>query len=144
MTFSRSQRRHRLALLFAGLFVFAVFTQLGVGWYQRRATVRSDLRKAVDEVRRELRYSDRWDLQRYKQADLGGSYYILDRSGLIIDTHGYVAGLDFRADPTDLQPNIGSLWVPLTNETWRLLVAPLMGGVVTGLWDVATFITFLS
>jgi hypothetical protein len=40
MTVLRSRRFRRAGLLFAGIFVFAVVTQLGVGWYQRRAGVR--------------------------------------------------------------------------------------------------------
>jgi hypothetical protein len=131
MTILRSRRLRRAALLFAGIFVFAVVTQLGVGWYKRRAAARADLRAEVDDVRKELGYGSRWELTRLRQADLGGRYYIVDASGLIIDVEGFPADLSFRADVTDLQPGIHSLTVPLTNETWRLLVAPVKGGRVT-------------
>jgi hypothetical protein len=131
MTVLRSRRLRRAALLFAGIFVFAVVTQLGVGWYRRREAARADLRAAVDDVRKELRYESRWELTRLRQADLGGRYYVVDASGLIIDVEGFPADLTFRADVTDLQPGIHSLTVPLTNETWRLLVAPVKGGRVT-------------
>lgn len=131
MTVLRSRRLRRAVLLFASIFVFAVVTQLGVGWYKRRAAARTDLRAAVDDLRHELRYESRWELTRLRQADLGGRYYIVDATGLIIDVEGFPADLAFRADVTDLQPGIHSLTVPLTNETWRLLVAPVKGGRVT-------------
>jgi len=130
MTVLRSRRLRRAALLFAGIFVFAVVTQLGVGWYRRREAARADLRAAVDDVRRELRYESRWELTRLRQADIGGRYYIVDASGLTIDVEGFPADLAFRADATDLQPGISSITVPLTNETWRLLAAPIKGGEV--------------
>jgi hypothetical protein len=130
MTILRSRRFRRAALLFTAIFVFAVVTQLGVGWYQRRAAARADLRATVSDVRRELRYESRWELTRLRQSDLGGGYYIVDASGLIIDVEGFAADLTFRADVTELQPGIHSLTVPLTNETWRLLVAPVKGGRV--------------
>jgi hypothetical protein len=131
MTFFRSQRRRRSALLFIGLFVLAVLTQLGIGWYQRRATTQANLWEAADKIRRELRYSTRWNLVRFRQADFDiGSYYVVDKSGLIIDIEGFVADLDFQADTTDLEPGVQTLTVPLTGETWRLLVAPLKGGEV--------------
>jgi len=130
MTFSRSQRRRRLLLLFVALFVLAVVTQLGVGWYQRRATARSNVQEAMNEIRQELRYSDHWDLKRFRQADLSSRYYVLDRSGLVINIQDFVPELGFQADLTSLQPGIRSLTEPLTNETWRLLVVPLKGGVV--------------
>jgi hypothetical protein len=130
MTVLRSRRLRRAALLFAGIFVFAVVTQLGVGWYQRRAVARAALREVVDGLRQELRYESRWELTRLRQADRGGRYYIVDASGLIIDVQGFAADLTFRVDATNLQPGIHSLTVPLTNETWRLLVAPVKGGRV--------------
>jgi hypothetical protein len=43
-------------MLFAGIFLFAVVTQLGVGWYKRRAAARANLRATVEDVRKELRY----------------------------------------------------------------------------------------
>jgi hypothetical protein len=131
MTVLRSRRLRRAVLLFVGIFVFAVVTQLGVGWYRRREAARADLRAAVDDVRKVLRYESRWELTRLRQADIGGRYYIVDASGLTIDVEGFAADLTFRADVTDLQPGIRSLTVPLTNETWRLLVAPVKGGRVT-------------
>jgi hypothetical protein len=97
----------------------------------RRAAARADLHAAVDEILKQLHYDSRWELTRLRQADLGGRYYIVDASGLIIDVEGFPADLTFRADVTDLQPGIHSLTVPLTNETWRLLVAPVKGGRVT-------------
>lgn len=130
MTVLRSRRLRRAALLFGGIFVFAVLTQLGVGWYKRRAAARADVRAIVNEVRKELRYGSRWELTRLRQADIGGQYYIVDASGLTIDVQGFPADLTFRADVTDLQPGVHSLTVPLTNETWRLLVAPVKGGRV--------------
>jgi hypothetical protein len=130
MTILRSRRFRRAALLFAALFVFGVVTQLGVGWYQRRAAARADLRATVDDVRQELGYENHWELTRLRQSDLGGRYYIVDASGLIIDVEGFAADLTFRADVTNLQPGIHSVTVPLTNETWRLLVAPVKGGRV--------------
>src|ERR1019366_6546577 len=108
MTILRSRRFRRAALLFAALFVFAVVTQLGVGWYQRRAAARADLRATVDAVRQELRYESRWEVTRLRQADLGGGYYIVDASGLIVEVQGFAADLTFRADVTDLQPGIHS------------------------------------
>lgn len=130
MTILRSRRFRRAALLFAAIFVFAIVAQLGVGWYQRRSAARVELRATVEDVRKELDYGSRWDLTRLRQADLGGRYYIVDASGLIIDVQGFAADLTFRADTTDLQPEIHNLTVQLTNETWRLLVAPVKGGRV--------------
>lgn len=103
MTILRSRRFRRAALLFAALFVFGVVTQLGVGWYQRRAAARADLRATIDDVRHELGYESHWELTRLRQSDLGGRYYIVDASGLIIDVEGFTADLTFRADVTDLQ-----------------------------------------
>lgn len=130
MTFFRSQRRSRLALLFAGIFFFAVLSQLGVGWYQRQATARKNLREAAEEVRRELRYSTRWDLTRFRRSDLGGSYYVIDKSGLLIEVEGFFAELGFRADFKNLQPGLQTVTVQTTDETWRLLLSPVTGGMV--------------
>jgi hypothetical protein len=125
-----SQRFRRAALLFAGLFVFAVLTQLGVGWYRRLEAARADLRQTVDDVRKVLRYESRWDLTRLRQADIGFQYYIVDVNGLALDVEGFPADLPFRADVADFEPGIHSLTLPLTNESWRLLVAPVKGGRV--------------
>jgi hypothetical protein len=130
MIFFRSQRRLRLTILFATLFICAVFIQLGVGWYQRQANARNYLYEAVDEVRRELRYSTRWDLTRLRQSVLDPSYYIIDKSGFLIDFTGFVAEFGFRADLTNLQPGLQTVIEPRTNETWRLFLEPVMGGLV--------------
>lgn len=131
MTSFRLQRRFRLVLLFAGLFFFALCTQFGVGWYQRQATARTTLWKEVDQVRRELRYSIRWDLTRFRQSDFSvGHFYIIDKSDLLIELEGFVPELGFRADLNDLQPGLKTQTVPITNETWRLMLLPLKGGVV--------------
>ena len=126
----RYRRFRRASLLFAGIFLFAVATQLGVGWYRRREDARAFLRQSVDEIRGELRYGSRWDLTRQRQADIGGQYYVLDVSDLTIEFEGFPADLTFRADVTDLQPGTRSVILPLTNESWRLLVAPVRGGWV--------------
>jgi hypothetical protein len=129
MTFRRSPRWHRLALLFSGLLLFSVFTQLGVAWYERQHAVRSNLRKDVEKILREVRYSNAWDLTRLRQADLTvGSYYILDRSGLVIDTFQFIPDLGFQAVVADFQPGLRTTRQTRTNETWRLLVRPLAGG----------------
>ncbi len=131
MSSFRSQRWRRAALLFVSLFLFAILTQILVGWYQRRTTARANLRSGVDEILRELKYSDRWDLTRFRQADLSvNGYYILDRSGLVIEISKFVPDLMLRADPTGWDPGIKTLTVPATNETWRLLVTPVYGGRV--------------
>jgi hypothetical protein len=130
MTILRSRRLRRATLLFAGLFAFAFLMQLGVGWYRRREATRADLRETVDSLRKELTYDSRWELTRLRQSDLGGQYYVVDASGLSLEVEGFAADLTFRADVTDLQPGIHSITLPLTNETWRLLVAPVKGGRV--------------
>lgn len=78
-----------------------------------------------------MKYSTRWDLTRFRQSDLTVlRYYIIDRSGLLIEVEGFIAELGFRADLTNLQPDLQTVTVPITNETWRLLLSPLKGGVV--------------
>jgi hypothetical protein len=130
MTISRSRRFRRAALLFVAIFVLAVVAQVGVGWQQRRAAPRADLRATVNDIRQELSYENRWELTRLRQADIGGQYCVVDASGLMLDVEGFAADLTFRANVTDLQPGIHSVTVPLTNETWRLLVEPVNGGRV--------------
>jgi hypothetical protein len=131
MAFFRLHRRFRLALLFASLFCFAVLSQLGVGWYQRQATARQRLRDGVDQIRRELRYSTRWDLTRFRQSDLAVvHFYIIDKSDVLIEVEGFITELGFRADLHDLQPGLQTVTVPITNETWRLMLSPLRGGAV--------------
>jgi hypothetical protein len=103
MTIMRARRFRRAGLLFAALFVFAVVTQLGVGWYPRRVAAGAALHATVDGVRKEVRYESRWELTRLRQSDLGGGYWIVDASGLI---EGFAADLTFVADVTDLQPGI--------------------------------------
>ncbi len=131
MALFRSQRRFRLVLLFASLFFFALCTQLGVGWYQRRATALTSLWREVDQIRRQLRYSTRWDLTRFRQSDLSvGHFYIIDKSDRLIEVEGFIAELGFRADLSDLQSGIQTKTVPITNETWRIMLSPLKGGAV--------------
>src|SRR5574337_1550315 len=125
-----SRRFRRAGLLFAALLVFALVTQLGVGWYQRRAAARADLHATVDDIRHIVAYEGRWDLTRLRQSDFGDQYYIVDASGLNLDIEGFAAGLNFGVDVSNLQPGIHSLTPPLTNETWRLLVAPVKGGTL--------------
>jgi hypothetical protein len=121
----------RATLLFVALFLFAVVTQLGVGWFRRREGARADLRRAVSDICKELRYDSHWDLSRLRQADLTYNYYIVDASGLAIDIEGFTPDLTFRADLTNLSAGIHTITVPVTNETWRLVVAPVEGGTVT-------------
>jgi Putative DNA-binding domain len=125
------QRRRRAVLLFAGLFASAALTQLGVGWYQRLTTARNDLRQEADEVLRELSYSDRWDLTRFRQADLSvNRYFVLDQSGLVIEIEKFLPELEFRADLAAWEPGLRTVTVPATNETWRVLVIPVASGRV--------------
>jgi hypothetical protein len=112
MTFLQSQRRRRALLLFSALFVLAVLTQLAVGWYERLATARAELRDTADQIRQELRYSTGWDLVRFRQSDVGsGSYYIVDKRGLVIDIEGFAADLGFQAN-VDQVPGFQTIPVP--------------------------------
>jgi hypothetical protein len=125
-----SGRRRRAALLFVGVFVFAVLIQLAFGWYERLASARSDLHKTADQIAQQLRYSNAWDLSRLRQSDLAGSYYIVDRSGMIIDIQGFVPDFWFDVDLGEWKPGLQRRTVLETNETWRLLVVPLRGGTL--------------
>jgi schlafen family protein len=58
-----------------------------------------------------------------------GRYYIVDRSGVVIDVQGFIADLAFRADLTKLHAGARTETEPITNETWRLLVTPVAGGL---------------
>jgi len=131
MTFRRSLRGRRAALLFGGLFLLAVLTQLAVAWYERLATTYADLRSTADQIRQDLRYSTGWDLVRFRQSEGGGgSYYILDRSGLVIDIAGFASDLGFDVNLVHQPPGFQTLVVRETKEEWRLLVVPVNGGTV--------------
>ena len=130
MGFFRSQRRIRLALLFAGLFLTAVFAQIGVGFYQRHATARKNLREGVKQILGLMTYSTRWDLNRLRQSDNVLSYSVIDKSDLILDIEGFFPELAFKVDPTNLQPGLQTKIVQETNENWRIQVQQVKGGMV--------------
>jgi hypothetical protein len=94
------------------------------------ATAHAELRDTADQIRQELSYSTGWDLVRFRQSDVGGgSFYIVDRSGLIIEIEGFIAELGFQVN-VDQAPGFQTVRVPETKEEWRILVVPVIGGTV--------------
>lgn len=127
----RLGRLRQRALLFAVIFVFAAVTQLGFGWYQRRATAHDHLNRWAADVAKELQYTDRWNLTRFRQSFPDAThYYIFSNSGLVIDLEGFRPDLPIRVDLTGQAFGLHTVSVPETNEAWRLLVTRLRGGLV--------------
>jgi Schlafen, AlbA_2 len=127
-----ARRWHRALFLFTGIFILAVVTQFGVGWYQRYAKALSTLSREAEEISKQLPYSERRNLTQYRQADLGGrSYYVLDSSGLIIDIVGFVPAMKLHVRLDDQPLGLRTVTVPETGETWRLFVKQLGGGIIT-------------
>jgi hypothetical protein len=126
-----SQRRRRALFLFAGIFLFALLVQFGVGWYQRFAAVRGNCSRWADEIASVLAYSDRWDVTRLRQADLSASHYcVIDANGLAMDIEGFVPQLRLRAAPIHYAPGLQTINVPETGESCRILVNRLRDGIL--------------
>lgn len=129
MTLRHLRRWYRAVLLFLALFCLSVIIQFAVGWYQRRATAQDQLRHWATEVTKDLVYTDRWNLTRFRQSfPDAGHYYVVDRSGLIIDIEGVLPEFPIKVDLTHQVPGIHSVSVSQTNESWRLLVSRVDGG----------------
>lgn len=127
-----SHRWHRALVLFTGLFILAVITQFGVGWYQRYTKVLSSLSQEAEEIKNQLVYSEQRNLTQYRQAELVSlSYYVLDNNGFTIDIEGFVPAMNLRVRLDDQSPGLRTVTVPETGETWRLFVKRLSGGIVT-------------
>jgi hypothetical protein len=124
-------RWHRALLLFTALFILAVITQFGIGWYQRGASARSRLSQWAEEISKHLAYLERWNLTRFRQADLSArSYCLLDSNGLSIDIQGFGPAMELRVSLDEQPPGLRTVTVPETGETWRLFVKQLSDGIL--------------
>jgi len=72
---SHLRRWHRAILLFSALFCLAIVIQFAFGWYQRRATARDHLRRWAAEVAKDLVYTGRWNLTKYRQSFPEATHY---------------------------------------------------------------------
>lgn len=106
--------------------------------YQVSRATEDDLRQWASDIRAELRFTDRWQLKAFRNADLNvPNWFVMSREGELIDTTGFVRGL------------MGTVRAPLpgeyerlvnvrsdSGEEWRLLTHRLGGGsIVLGILD---------
>src|SRR5262249_43800718 len=125
------RRWQRAILLFLVLFFLAIVIQFAFGWYQRRTAVRDHLRLWAAEVAKDLVYTERWNLTKYRQSLPDAThYYVFDGSGLTIEIAGFVSDFLIKVDLTGQFPGLRTVRLPETNESWRLFVSHLDGGWV--------------
>src|SRR5437879_5990491 len=80
--------------LLALVFLFVAEIQHSFVRHQIYETIASDLSSWANEIAREIAYVDRWDLKGYRQASVTvPSWYVVTKSGLIVDVEGLVPGL---------------------------------------------------
>ena len=79
-----------------------------------------------------LNYTDRWDLARFRQAEISTPHYcVLDADGLLIDIAGFFPQFQFlHSAPIQNGPALQTILVPETGESWRILAHRLQDGVV--------------
>ncbi len=129
--FSFSTRIMRSLLVFVGLFILFAGIQFEIFVHQRRTVGRDKLERWAGEIAKELKYSDKWDLASFRNADYEANhYYVTDRDGLIIVVGGFLPELQLRVRLEGQTPGFKTFTVPETGESWRIFVKPVKGGVV--------------
>ncbi len=124
--------RNSPSFIFAAVFLCSLLLQFGVFWHLRRAAVLDDFAHWSGEISGMLNYTDRWDLARFRQAEISTPHYcVLDTDGLVIDIAGFFPQFQFlHIAPIQNEPALQTILVPETEESWRILVHRLQDGVV--------------
>ncbi len=120
------------ALLFSVVFVL----QYAFVRYQISRSVDVELKSASSQLRAELRFAERWQIDAFRQAYLDvPNWLIIEKGGTLIDIDGFLPGLlgavrpisgEIYQHPTTTVSTLG--------ETWRLFARRLdHGSVVVGI-----------
>jgi hypothetical protein len=126
-------RKMRLAVvIFALLFSLSATAQYLFVLWQMNKTRQSEFENWAKELKRELDYTTKWDLKKFRQADWDApGCYLFAKSGLLLDIETFIPGLVGQVtspdglnyeNPTNVVSEIG--------ETWRILGKKIRGGVV--------------
>jgi Putative DNA-binding domain len=122
-----------VATIICTIFFFLVaFIQTEYLQIQARKEVFSQLVYWATEVDSALRFTDKWDLIKYRQASiLAPQYYVIREDGIIIDIEGFIPQLV----PTpklslNLQRNIVQSLTTELNEKWRVILKSVKDGNV--------------
>jgi len=123
-----SRRWHRAIILFTALFILAIITEFGIGWFYQYIRAHKKLSWSADELRTYLTYTDRWDLERLERGEPKVlSYYILDSNGRVIDLQQFNPAMKLRVK-ADMPPiGLQTVYVQETGQTWRIFVKHIRG-----------------
>ena len=126
-----SRQLAALALIFAGLFTLIAIAQgLWLRWHFK-TTTRAQLSAWADLVSAEIHIGKQWDIQEYRQSSINAPmYYVLTKSGLVIDIEGFIPGVIGRVTAPDVPANTPATITTETGETWRILATRVKGGVI--------------